>query len=162
MTDNHLEAAFREGDSWLRVIGRATYSSAPALRSLVKKTLSGGTHLLQVDLSRCLSMDSTFIGVLTKSAMGREQDSIEVRLVNTPEHVARQVRGLGLGRFFRFIEGTPPDSDWQRVVGNGKNTAGPGDGLRETMLEAHEALGQASPENVPRFKNVIDALKEDS
>jgi hypothetical protein len=30
-----------------------------------------------------------------------------------------------------------------------------------TMLEAHEALCEAAPENVPRFKDVLDYLKQD-
>jgi hypothetical protein len=29
------------------------------------------------------------------------------------------------------------------------------------MLEAHEALSEAAPENMPRFKNVIDFLRQD-
>ena len=31
----------------------------------------------------------------------------------------------------------------------------------ETMLEAHEALCEAAPENVSRFKDVLDYLKQD-
>jgi hypothetical protein len=31
----------------------------------------------------------------------------------------------------------------------------------ETMLEAHEALCKAAPENFSRFKDVLDYLKQD-
>jgi hypothetical protein len=31
----------------------------------------------------------------------------------------------------------------------------------QTMLEAHEALCEAAPENVSRFKDVLDYLKQD-
>jgi hypothetical protein len=31
----------------------------------------------------------------------------------------------------------------------------------ETMLEAHEALCEAAPENVFRFKDVLDFLRQD-
>jgi anti-sigma factor RsiW len=31
----------------------------------------------------------------------------------------------------------------------------------ETMVEAHEALSEAAPENVLRFKDVLDFLRQD-
>jgi len=31
----------------------------------------------------------------------------------------------------------------------------------QTMLEAHEALGEAAPENILRFKDVLDFIRQD-
>jgi len=162
MTNSHLEVAFKEDEAWLRMIGRATYASATDLRAFIEENLRREMHLVQIELGQCLSMDSTFIGILTKSAMGDGQDSLNVHLLNTPEHVVRQIRGLGLSRFFQFTKGALPDGEWHSITADNRNMTGYGDKLKKTMLEAHETLGRADTGNVPKFRNVIDALKKQS
>jgi hypothetical protein len=75
--------------------------------------------------------------------------------------IVKQVAGLG-GDTRDFVpeavQGLFPDSkaftEIQQEGDNRKTTA-------ETMLEAHEDLVRVSPENLPKFKDVLTFLRED-
>lgn len=157
-----LEAAFPDNDAWLRVRGRAAYESAPVLRAFAAECRQRGTRRLHIDLAQCDSMDSTVIGVLTGIAMRRTGDGMDLSLANTPERVDRQIRGLGLGRFFVFAREPAPDVEWECVDVRRAHAHAGDVRLRETMLNAHETLGRADTRNVDRFKHVVDALRKNA
>jgi hypothetical protein len=54
------------------------------------------------------------------------------------------------------------DERWERLADpTGKSPEARKQEQAETILEAHEALCKAAPENIPRFKNVLDSLRQD-
>ena len=53
------------------------------------------------------------------------------------------------------------DERWERLADPaGKSPEAQKHEQAETMLEAHQALCKAARENVPRFKNVLDSLRQ--
>jgi len=56
------------------------------------------------------------------------------------------------------------DERWQRLPEGapaGKLSEAQKQELEKTIREAHEALCKAASKNIPRFKNVLDSLKQD-
>jgi anti-anti-sigma regulatory factor len=157
MPDTQILVAVDDQHALARVVGRGTFACAQQLRDFGSSVLSQGNRQLVIDLSECSAMDSTFMGVLAMLAQQRR--GAIVSLANVDPYNAKLLSGLGIKRLFQFIvsEGTP---DWAtltaaKVVEPSARQQG------QTMLEAHEALMDVDPENIPRFTDVITFLKMD-
>jgi hypothetical protein len=66
---------------------------------------------------------------------------------------------LGIAPLFAFSEATAEAGTLSPLQKAARETAGAEDALSQTVLAAHETLGRAHPDNVERFKDVVDALK---
>jgi hypothetical protein len=119
--------------------------------------MEAGRRDFVVDLRNCPSMDSTFMGTLAAIAI-RLRDSGRGRLwvVNRNERNAGLLAGLGLDTFFS-------DEPLPVTLNGGKgeaisNRTDKG-ATRQAMREAHEACVAVNPENLSKFKDVIESLK---
>jgi hypothetical protein len=103
-------------------------------------------------------MDSTFMGTLAGISLWlRELGEGCLYLVNLNERNAESLCSLGLDQFFNVrVSATKEDGQALRIPLKEDRTA-----RAQTMLEAHEALIKAVPENLPKFKDVIQYLKEE-
>ena len=78
-------------------------------------------------------------------------------LVNLNERNAESLCSLGLDRLFNVrVSATKEDGQALRIPLKEDRTV-----RAQTMLEAHEALIKAVPENLPEFKDIIQYLKEE-
>jgi hypothetical protein len=78
-------------------------------------------------------------------------------LVNLNERNTESVCSLGLDQFFNVrVTTRTEDGQALRIPLKEDRTA-----RAQTMLEAHEALIKAVPENLPKFKDVIQYLEEE-
>ena len=118
-----------------------------------------------VDLQNCAMMDSTFMGTLAGVALRlKELGNGHLYVVHCGTRSRELLSGLGLDQIFSIqsddTSAAPECSDL-----NGEpSTPSSADQKREqaqTMLDAHEALCRAAPENLTRFKDVLDYLKQD-
>src|SRR5881628_1543107 len=60
----NLSVAVCEYVDWIRIGGRASFSHSVDFKTLVNSLWQKGCHHFILDLSECLLMDSTFLGVL--------------------------------------------------------------------------------------------------
>jgi len=126
--------------------------------------INRGHREFVVDLRECPVMDSTFMGTLAGIALRlREIGQGTLHVTNLNERNGELLSNLGLDQLFVVdMCGVPlPDG----ADSASKSIASPGGADREaqaqTMLEAHEALVEASPENLTKFKDVLEYLKQD-
>ena len=141
---------------WIRVDGRGTFQNSTGLKEFAAEMIRRGHREFVIDLQSCELMDSTFMGTLAGIAM---RLGTEGRLhVIRPNARCRQVlKNLGLDRIVAVEEGSPvaaPGDPLRNAEGNP-----PREAKRETIIEAHENLVAANPENAVRFKDVLDFLK---
>jgi anti-anti-sigma regulatory factor len=147
----------------VRIRGRANYVSSPDFKTLLSELSGKGYQRFIIDLSECVLMDSTFLGVLAGFGLklppgtsGRQG----IELLNANARVAELLENLGAARLFRMTNGALELPDDAR---NG--TPAPANPTREdvtrTCLEAHQTLMKMSPENAARFKDVARFLAED-
>jgi anti-anti-sigma factor len=148
---------------FIKVAGRANFTSSVDFKALVNALRQKGHDRFILDLSDCQLMDSTFLGVLAglglKMKNRRNGDGeATISLCNPSPRIADLLTNLGVADLFKVV--TPPAAaDKLQPV-----SAAAGADKKEvskTCLEAHQALMELNPANVPKFKDVAAFLAED-
>jgi anti-sigma B factor antagonist len=146
----------------VKVQGKGSFQNSPALKEFAKQMFDRGHRTFIVDLGGCPVMDSTFMGTLAGIALRlREAGSGSLRVANVNERNFDLLRNLGLNNLFEIAakpaerEGTVTQAPLES-----EHTTSRSD-QAACMIEAHEALVDADPENLARFKDVLDYLKQD-
>ena len=117
-----------------------------------------------IDLQHCAMMDSTFMGTMAGVALRlKELGHGHLHVVHCGQRSRELLSGLGLDQIFSIHTNgsTAPECDELESDADRSKAADQKREQAQTMLEAHEALCQAAPENLPRFKDVLDYLKQD-
>jgi len=149
----------------IRIIGRANFSSSIDFKTLVNELLQKGYTYFVLDLSECMLMDSTFLGVLAgfglkMNTAQKDPGGPAIELLNPNPRVADLLESLGVLHLFRLAQGpfTLPDQTQPHVHE-------PVDATREQVtracLEAHRTLMEINPENISKFKEVAQFLADD-
>ena len=147
----------------VKITGRANYVSSPDFKTLLSELSGKGYRRFIIDLSDCLLMDSTFLGVLTGFGLkmppaGPDQNGVE--LFNANARVAELFENLGVARLFKMTSGTLPLPE--DVKTSTPESANPShEVITRTCLEAHQTLAAMNSENAARFKDVTQFLAED-
>jgi anti-anti-sigma regulatory factor len=148
---------------WIKVEGKGSFLNSAGVKEFSKEMVNRGHREFVVDLRNCPVMDSTFMGTLAMIALRlREIGQGNLHVINLNERNHDLLTNLGLDQLFSMdacgvkevvpaarnpLE-QPPDDAGHSVQA-------------ETMLEAHQALVQADPENLTKFKDVLEYLKQD-
>jgi len=147
----------------VKIAGRANYISSPDFKTLLNELTAKGYRRFIIDLSECVLMDSTFLGVLAGFGLKMQptnSDQQGIELFNANTRVAELLENLGVARLFRITGGAlelPGD-----VKTSTPEPANPThEEITRTCLEAHQTLMTMNPENAARFKDVAQFLAED-
>jgi anti-sigma B factor antagonist len=145
----------------VKVRGKGSFQNSPALKEFAREMFERGHRAFVIDLSDCPVMDSTFMGTLAGLALRlRESGNGSLLVCNVNERNADLLRNLGLNNLFT-VESKADVADQTGTESSLSN-----DNLSRLdhaacMIEAHEALVDADPENLARFKDVLEYLKQD-
>lgn len=145
----------------IKVEGRATFEVSSPLRNLALKLQSAPVSGVFINLENCTGMDSTFIGVLAMIGLDAKKQNSPAEIVNANENNRKLLNGLGLHKIFIYSQSeneTPNQKEW-----HDKSTQSKQDPTETatTVLKAHETLMNIDESNVPRFKSVVDFVKQD-
>src|SRR3954462_528165 len=66
---NAMSVWAEEGTAWIKIEGRANFNSSVDFKALVNGLVEKGQKRFILDLSECVLMDSTFLGVLAGLGM---------------------------------------------------------------------------------------------
>jgi len=152
MPEAQILVAEHDGVFGIRAVGRATFKVGRDLRSFGVKAVARGAKAIILDLADCQGMDSTFIGVLAMIGL-ETKGQADLVVVNASDALRQLLEGIGLSKIWRFAEEAVPAGSW-----NGLCRAAGGSSMGETVLAAHLALMELDPENVPKFRDVVDLL----
>ncbi len=151
--------------AFIKIGGRANFTSSADFKKLAGELRQRGLEKFLLDLTDCITMDSTFLGVLSGLALkiketGQKSENARLELLNPNQRVADLLENLGVGHLFVFVQGScPVTAQLQPVPAEAAPLS------REQMslncLEAHQTLMQINPANVPKFKDVTQFLAED-
>jgi len=168
MTGGRVDSSIQVGASgptvWVKVEGKGSFLNSGNLKEFTREMLDRGYREFVVDLADCTMMDSTFMGTMATVALRlRELGQGHLQVVHCSNRCQELLAGLRLDQIFdvRANGASPPECGaferppWIQSTANQKREQ------IETMVEAHEALSEAAPENVLRFKDVIDFLRQD-
>jgi len=138
--------------------GRVNFETVVPLRDFVNN-MPDDAENLTVEMSECLSMDSTCMGVLSMLALLGIKRKLKMRILNAGGN-RQLLKGLGVEKLFKFEDGEfDPYSEiiYPREVPAGKNMTE----AAETVLEAHQTLIDADKDNQQRFGAVVEMTRQD-
>jgi anti-anti-sigma regulatory factor len=148
----------------VKVEGKGNFLNSGNLKEFAREMLDRGYREFVIDLADCAMMDSTFMGTMASVALRlRELGRGHLHVVHCGNRSQELLSGLGLDQIFSIHSNgaSPPECDALSGALRGGSPEGKKQEQTQTMLEAHEALCEAAPENLPRFKDVLDYLKQD-
>ena len=148
---------------WVRVEGKGNFLNSGNLKEFAQEMVNRGYREFIFDLEHCAMMDSTFMGTMAAVALRlKELGQGHLHVVHCGERSLQLLSGLGLDQIFDIHSNGATVPECQTMKQSAQDGADAEKNERaETMLEAHEALCEAAPENLSRFKDVLDYLKQD-
>lgn len=163
MNGDTLLVAIRPPVAAAAVVGRGTFKIAPTLKRFGLAALDAGCSRLILDMSRCVGMDSTFMGVAGGLALRyRRERNGEVALVRLSAKNRALLQTLGLDRSLRLEDGEGDLASFSEPLQPASLVGTDQVALTKTMLAAHQTLADISPENREKFKDVLAYLEEDA
>jgi anti-anti-sigma regulatory factor len=147
----------------IKINGRADFTLSMDLKKLIGEFWTKGYNHFIFELQDCLTMDSTFLGVLSgiglKFSGGENvQVGAPLELFNPNSRIAETLENLGVVDLFSVKHGSPPVSGLFEPL---PQTSGSTQAeLTQNCLEAHETLIAIHPENVQKFKDVTQLLSD--
>lgn len=153
------------GDAvWVKVEGKGSFLNSGNLREFTREMVNRGYREFVVDLENCVMMDSTFMGTMAGVALRlKELGHGHLHVVHCGERSRDLLYGLGLDQIFS-IHANGAAAPECELLERKSTAASPEEKKHESasqMLEAHQALCDAAPKNLARFKDVIEYLKQD-
>jgi anti-sigma B factor antagonist len=145
---------------WVKVEGKGSFLNSGSLKEFAQEMVNRGYREFIIDLENCAMMDSTFMGTMAGVALRlKELGHGHLHIVHCGARSQELLSGLGLDQIFSIHSDGAASPECSFV-----DAAAAAEKKKEqtrTMLEAHEALCQAVPANIFRFKDVLDYLKQD-
>ena len=148
---------------WVRVEGKGSFLNSGNLKEFAQEMVNRGYREFIIDLQNCAMMDSTFMGTMAGVALRlKELGQGHLHVVHCGARSHELLSGLGLDQIFDIHTNGSAAPECE-LLNNEPQPALDAEKREQakTMLEAHEALCQAAPENLSRFKDVLDYLKQD-
>ena len=129
-----------------------------------------GEKRLVVDLEDCPVMDSTFMGTLTGISRRLGKIDGELEVINANERNRDLIESLGLDFILTLdTDGSAWKGERAAISQHFREAAvelEPEELSKEEktefILEAHENLTEANPDNIPRFEDVICYLRQEA
>jgi anti-sigma B factor antagonist len=157
-----LCVAVVEHTAFIKVPGRANYASSIDLKNLVSELRQRGFAEFILDLRECMTMDSTFLGVLAGLVLRNnhpEPGAPTIELLNPNSRILDLIENLGVLEMFRVKnEEVPATLMFEPTNDHPEPTK---EEVTRNCLEAHRTLMKINPANVPKFKEVTQFMAED-
>jgi len=165
---DYLTAAYIGQTAVIRVEGRGSFKISLPMKQFIQQVAeSKSANCVLIDMSDCSGMDSTFMGVLAGLAYHLDKSSgFMLKLINLSGKNQKLLTTLGVDRVLNYSLSTTgkekelmagQSDDTQTLKPDFANTLE----AAKTTLEAHEALVEINPENLAKFRSVLELLQED-
>jgi anti-anti-sigma regulatory factor len=148
-----------------KIGGRANFTASVDFKAALNNLCHKGRTRFVLDLTDCLLMDSTFLGVLSgiglRFSTPRDGAPVAVLELHNPNaRVSDLIENLGIAHLFQVSDG-PPVSVEHLVCIEQAPPSTDRKIITQTCLDAHRTLMGLNPANVPKFKDVAQFLAED-
>ena len=145
---------------WVKVEGKGSFLNSGNFKEFARQMVGRGYREFVVDLDKCAMLDSTFMGTMAGVALRlKELGQGHLRVVHCGQRSHELLSGLGLDQLFSIQANGVAAPQCEAL--QGESAEQKKEDQKKEMLDAHEALCEAAPENIPRFKDVLDYLKQD-
>ena len=154
----------REDPVILKINGCSNYLNCQPVADLFTRLIDQGKRNFVVDFGDCTAMDSTFLGILTGTALDLRNfvPPGSMMFIRLDKRNLEVVRNLGLHRLVDIdsslssLSFDPRESEEIVPTDSGKDQKA----TAEMILKAHQNLIQLKEGNREKFQDVISFLKE--
>ena len=156
-----LCVAVLDRTAFVKIPGRANFASSLELKSIVSELRLRGFNQFVLDLRECVTMDSTFLGVMAALVLRNNHPTPDagIELLNPNARVLELIENLGVLDMFRVKHDDVPCT---LIFEPTENRPEPSkEEVTRNCLEAHRTLMNLNPENIPKFKDVTQFMAED-
>lgn len=162
-----ISVAVMDHTAFIKVAGRANFTLSVDFKRLVQELRQRGFKRFMLDLGECVTMDSTFLGVLAGIALrdidGKESapsdERVHLDLLNPSSRVTDLLENLGVVHLFTILNQPTPCTLMFEPRQNGVPPSK--EELSRNCLDAHVTLMDVNPENIPKFKDVAAFFEQD-
>ena len=165
---DNLTAAHIDHTVVIRVEGRGSFKISPPMKQFIHKVVeSKSANRILIDMSACTGMDSTFMGVLAGlSYHMKDKAGFALKLINLSEKNQKLLTTLGVDQVVNYsLSCTGEEKALIACQGHENQHLGTdfSDTLEaaKTTLEAHETLVEVNPDNLVKFRSVLELLQKD-
>ena len=165
---DNLTAAYVDNTAIIRVEGRGSFKISPPMKQFIHQIIDNETAVsVLVEMSQCTGMDSTFMGLVAGIACYvKSKPAIQFELINLSDKNKKLLVTLGVDRVVNYSMTASDEQQTllDRLAGAAENLEADFSNKLEaakTTLEAHEKLVEINPENLVKFKSVLEYLQDD-
>jgi anti-anti-sigma factor len=165
--NDNLTAAYIGHIAVIRVEGRGSFKISPSLKQFIHQVIEKkSAERIVLDMSDCTGMDSTFMGVIAGLAcLIKGKPDLTFKLINLSDKNRKLLVTLGVDRVVDYSLIGEKDADQENCrICDGKILEADFSNkldAAKTTLEAHEMLVEINPDNLTKFKSVLEFLEED-
>lgn len=144
----------------IRIEGRASFQNSACIHDFIAERIKQGKTRFVIDFQNCLSMDSTFLGVLAGAGLQLRKLNPTGSLVLTRvgQRNLELIRNLGLHRLVTVDSGDFPMNFGQPATPLKCDDRSELENAR-LVLEAHENLVTTDESNRSKFQDVLAFLR---
>jgi len=160
-------AELGDGIIVVQVHGRGSFANSVAFKKLADRLAQRygpGKYFFIVDLEKCQTMDSTFLGALASIALRQRKECDRVLVItNASDHVRKLLQTLGITHIVelheKLAEGAPGSSATPEFQEEKVEEVSKLDRIVH-MIESHQKLCELDSQNEARFESVLKYLNE--
>jgi anti-anti-sigma regulatory factor len=168
VNNNNLTAAYIGRAAVIRVEGRGSFKICPPMKQFIHQVINTeSADRILIEMSNCSGMDSTFMGVVAGIACYiKSNPAFSFKLINLSEKNKKLLVTLGVDRVVDYsLSAAEEEQDLLKQL-NGSSRPLETDmsnklETAQTTLEAHETLVEINPDNLSKFKSVLEYLTDD-
>lgn len=166
--NDNLTAAYIDRTAVIRVNGRGSFKISPPMKQFIHQAINSvSADRILIEMSNCSGMDSTFMGVVAGIACYiKSKPAFSFKLINLSEKNKKLLVTLGVDRVVDFSLSASEEEIGILNQLNGSSQTIKTDmsskfDTAKTTLEAHETLVDINPDNLGKFKSILEYLQED-
>jgi anti-sigma B factor antagonist len=147
----------------VRINGRANYLNSGPLRDFFSIMLAQGKTRIAVDFRNCLSVDSTFLGIVAGAALelAELEHAGEMILSSLGTRNMELVKNLGLSRIATIVDSLEIETGVDVEKSLDADRIDKDERVR-MIVEAHKKLIKCDESNAERFQDVITFMQKRS
>ncbi|HEY4417598.1 MAG TPA: STAS domain-containing protein [Verrucomicrobiae bacterium] len=165
MASANVSVCVDKNVAYIRIGGRANFASSPDFKTLLDRLVQKGYAHFVIELRKCALMDSTFLGVLAGFGIKLNSNGAitgrSIELLNATDRVKELLENLGAVELFKLTTGELNLPSDVTDCGEPESINPTHEQIARTSLDAHQTLMAMNPENIARFKDVVQFLAED-
>lgn len=152
MEDKSILVGQDDKEVLIKIIGEGTIHNSHTLKEFLNQMIKEGYKDFIICLEECLSVDSTFIGVLVGIGLKlKKKFNRTLRLVNVSAHNRKPLKTLGVIGLFDVIEDWRETFEELKYLERKRTTKLQ---AAEHIMRAHEHLMELDVANRIKFKDV--------